>query len=782
LLTPARVGRLTHVEELPARAGRTVDWPGWADADVVARLRAAGVGAPWAHQVAAAELAWSGRHVVLSTGTASGKSLAYLLPGLTAVRAGLSAPRGRGATVLYLAPTKALAADQRRVLADLAVPDVRVAAVDGDTPVEERDWARAHASWVLTNPDMLHRSLLPAHGRWSGLWRALRYVVVDECHHYRGVFGSHVAQVLRRLRRVARGHGCDPVFVLASATVSAPAQAARRLTGCDVVEVTDDASPRGRTTFALWEPPMLPGQREPAAGEGDRAVEGDGPVPAGSAGARARRSAVAEAADLLADLVVDGARTVAFVRSRRAAETVSLLARAALAPVDASLPGRVAAYRGGYLAEERRALESALHRGDLLGVAATTALELGIDVAGLDAVLVAGWPGTRASLWQQAGRAGRAGQQALAVLVARDDPLDTYVVHHPEVLFDRPVEETVLDPDNPYVLTPHLAAAAQERALGEDDLELFGPRSADVIEQLTAGGWLRRRPGGWYWTRRERACDLADIRGTGGPAVRLVELATGRLLGTVDAATAHATVHEGAVYLHQGVTHLVRELDVDEAVAFVERGDPGYTTTAREVHEVAMVSTDHCQQWGEATLSLGWVDVASQVVGYLRRRPGSGEVLGDWALDLPARQLRTRACWWTLSDAQVAAAGVEPADLPGAAHAAEHASIGLLPLFATCDRWDVGGVSTARHPATGRVTVVVHDAHPGGAGFAERGFAAARPWLGATRTAVAHCPCVDGCPACVQSPKCGNGNDPLDKRAAVRLLDALLGDRPAAAT
>ncbi|MCZ2524580.1 DEAD/DEAH box helicase [Streptomyces sp. HB2AG] len=759
-----RAARITHTEHLPPRAGSHSHWPEGIRPEVVDALHEAGTGRPWTHQAQVAAFALGGQSVVVSTGTASGKSLAYLTPVLSSLLEGSEAPNGRGSTSLYLAPTKALAADQRRVVTRLAEPlgtAVRPAVYDGDTPVEEREWVRLFANHVLTNPDMLHRGILPAHARWSSFLRHLRYVIVDECHTYRGVFGSHVAQVLRRLRRVCARYGAEPVFLLASATAAQPGEAAGRLTGVPVREVTEDASPRGGLAFALWEPPLTD-----AGGEH---------------GAPVRRTAVAECADLLADLVAGGVRTVAFVRSRRGAELVALLAQERLAAVDPALPPRVAAYRGGYLPEERRALERALHSGELLGLASTTALELGVDVSGLDAVLIAGYPGTRASLWQQAGRAGRSGQEALAVLIGRDDPLDTYLVHHPEALFRQPVESTVMDPDNPHVLAPHLCAAAAELPLTEADLELFGPSAAGLVGQLERRGLLRRRASGWFWTRRERAVDRIDIRGGGGRPVQVVEAGTGRLLGTVEEAAAHTTVHDGAVHLHQGQTYLVRHLDLEDSVALVEQADPPYTTTARDTTAISVLETTEEVPWGEARLCFGSVEVTNRVVSYLRRRPITGEVLGETPLDMPPRTLRTRAVWWTVTDGQLEEARVSPEELPGAAHAAEHASIGMLPLFATCDRWDIGGVSVPLHPDTGRPTVFVHDGHPGGAGFAERAFRTAGAWLRATREAISSCECESGCPSCIQSPKCGNGNEPLDKAAAVRLLDVLLAGAPAPA-
>ncbi|AWZ08616.1 DEAD/DEAH box helicase [Streptomyces sp. ICC1] len=761
---PSRAARITHTEHLPPREGRHAVWPDRIRTDVVAAIQAAGIEHPWEHQAAAAEHALDGESVVVATGTASGKSLAYLAPVLSALVDGSEAPNGRGATALYLAPTKALAADQRRAVRELAGPlgnAVRPAVYDGDTPFEEREWVRQYANYVLTNPDMLHRGILPAHPRWASFLRSLRYVVIDECHTYRGVFGSHVAQVLRRLRRLCARYGSDPVFLLASATASDPAAAASRLTGLPVVEVADDASPRGEVVFALWEPPLtdLKGER----------------------GAPVRRTATAETAELLTDLVVQGVRTVAFVRSRRGAELIAVIAQERLASVDRSLPGRVAAYRGGYLPEERRALERALHSGELLGLAATTALELGVDVSGLDAVLITGYPGTRASLWQQAGRAGRSGQGALAVLIARDDPLDTYLVHHPEALFRQPVEATVLDPDNPYVLAPHLCAAAAELPLTEADLALFGPAAAELLPQLEAAKLLRRRATAWHWTRRERACDLTDIRGGGGRPVQIVEAATGRLLGTVDEPASHAAVHDGAVHLHQGRTYLVKHLDLEDSVALVEEANPPFSTTARDTTAISVLETEREIAWGSGRLCFGSVEVTNQVVSYLRRKLITGEVLGEAKLDLPPRTLRTRAVWWTVTEDQLDEARINPEILGGALHAAEHASIGLLPLFATCDRWDIGGVSVPLHPDTLLPTVFVYDGHPGGAGFAERAFHTARAWLTATRDAIAACECEAGCPSCIQSPKCGNGNDPLHKRGALRLLTRLLAEAPEAA-
>ena len=754
---PGREERLRHLEVLPAREAVHEDWPAWVPDDVRTAYTAQGVARPWRHQVLAADAAHAGEHVIVSAGTASGKSLAYQLPALSAIRGARGSLGQRGASVLYLAPTKALAHDQLAGLGSLHL-DVRLATHDGDSSREEREWTRDYGEYVLTNPDMLHRSLLPSHHRWSRFLGSLQYVVVDECHHYRGVFGAHVSHVLRRLRRVCATYGAHPTFVLASATLAQPAATARRLTGLDVVALSRDDSPRGKVTLLLWEPPLTSF--------------------AGENGAPVRRAAASEVADLLADLVAEDVRTLAFIRSRRGAEQVAMTAADLLAEVDPSLPGKVAAYRGGYLPEERRALEVALRRGELIGLAATNALELGIDISGLDAVLIAGFPGTRAAFWQQVGRAGRGAQDALGVLVAKDDPLDTYLVTHPEALIGAPVEASVFDPSNPHVMGPHLCAAAQEAPLVEADLPLFGPTARQVVEELTTLGLLRRRPRGWFWTHSGRAADLADIRSAGGLPVQLIETDTGRVVGTVDDGGAHHQAHPGAVYVHQGESWLVEELDLEHHVAVMRRDEPAYSTTAREVTRISILATRARRSWGRCELSLGEVDVSRRVVSFLKRRRPGGEVMSEEPLDLPERSLRTTAVWWTVPDDVVAEAGLAALDVPGAAHAAEHCSIGLLPLFATCDRWDIGGVSTARHPDTGMLTVFVYDGHPGGAGFSERGFRTAPQWLAATRTAIASCECVSGCPSCIQSPKCGNQNNPLDKDGAVALLDALLAGAP----
>ncbi|HRW19879.1 MAG TPA: DUF1998 domain-containing protein, partial [Dermatophilaceae bacterium] len=680
---------------------------------------------------------------------------------------GTTAPTGRGATALYLAPTKALAHDQLARIDALALPGLRAATYDGDTEPDERRWVREHAAYVLTNPDLLHHSLLPGHEHWAPFLRALRYVVVDECHVYRGVFGSHVALVLRRLRRVCERYRVAPTFVLASATVAEPAAHAERLIGMPVRPVTRDGSPRGAVTVGLWEPMV----------------------------AADRRSAVSESAELMAELVRRGVQTVAFTRSRAGAEALAGAARRHLGAEEESAAGGapregtevggagaagIAAYRGGYLPEERRALETALRDGRLRGLAATTALELGVDVSGLDAVLVAGWPGTLASFWQQVGRAGRSGGEALAVLVAADDPLDAYLVEHPEAVFDRPVEAAVLDPGNPRLLEPQIACAAADLPLKPGDLSIFGAGATVAAERLVAQGVLRRRPAGLFPALdRGRPSDGVTLRGVGG-SVRVVERRTGRVLGVVDGARADRTVHEGAVYLHQGESHVVVEVDADAGCALVVAGDPGWTTQARSVSGFQLGGAERrggpARSGGDpagVAWGLGPVIVRTQVVSFLRVLP-DGRVVGEHRLDLPERCLETVGVWLTVAPELLASIGVDGGAVAGALHAIEHAATGVLPLVASADRFDVGGASAAYHSDTGLPTVLVHDGYPGGAGFAERGYAALPDWLGAAAEAVRRCGCELGCLSCVQSPTCGSGNAPLDKVGALAVLEVLV--------
>lgn len=740
---------VVHVHHRDAAPGQTAEWPEWLPEQVRQSVTAHGIARPWRHQVELAEHVFAGRHAVICTSTASGKTLAYLLPimAATAVKDGVlglpvESARARLVTrkhtALYLAPTKALAHDQLRSATELGPDGWKVTCLDGDSDQQERRFARDFASYVLTNPDMLHLSVLPNHARWAGFLGSLRYVVIDEAHRARGVFGAHVAAVIRRLRRLCAMYGADPVFILASATATNAGEAGGRLIGEDQVAVVDrDSSPHAARDVVLWQPADSP--------------HGD-------------------AARVMANLVDEGKQVITFVPSRTMAELIAVRAQDQV-----TSGGEIASYRSGYLAQDRRGIEHALSSGALRGVAATNALELGIDVAGMDAVVICGFPGTLAALWQQAGRAGRGERDALVVLMAREDPLDVYLFEHPERIFAAPVESTVLHPENPYVLGPHLAAAAQESALTEADERWFGAGMGRLADQLARQGLLRRRPTGWFWTRPERAVDSIDLRSMGGRPVEIIDRGTGRVVGQVERGAADRTVHPGAVYLHLGEQWLVDDYRPEELQALVHPERPGFFTQPQSLSQVRILSVGEQREFGRGTVNRGEVEITEQVVGYLRRDEITGDVWDSTPLEMDEHVLRTRAMWWEVPDELVAELKLNAVQLAGAAHAAEHCAIGLLPMFAPCDRWDIGGVSTIMHPDTGRCTIVVHDGHPGGAGFADRGFERAEEWALATLERLEQCDCEAGCPSCVVSPKCGNANQSLDRDAARRLLTGLLG-------
>ncbi len=737
-------GSLVHLRELPPVPPEPEPFPSDLPDLLVDRLALLGIEGLYRHQREALELVRARRNVVVATGTASGKTLVY---NLAFAAEALERPK---ATALYLYPTKALARDQLRQVRDLKLPQIKASVFDGDTPRAERPLIRRNANLVLSNPDMLHASLLPDHPRWADFFLRLSLVVVDEAHVCRGVFGSHVAMVLRRLRRLVAHYGGDPRFVLASATIGNPAELAERLVGVPFEAVTDDASPHGDKVFALWNPPVIDEE------------------------SGARKSPLTEAASIVARLAEAGVKSIGFTRSRRAAE---LLAEFARRELPAGLRDKVKAYRAGYLPEDRRALERSLANDELLAVASTNALELGIDIGSLDAAILVGYPGTRASMWQQAGRAGRRSDGSIAILVAQDDPLDQYLVTHPGDLFDKPPEDAVIDPTNPFVVEPHLACAAREYPLADEEIEgFFGSEGVLAAARLEERGELVRRRGALHHLGRESPHRRVDIRSASGYLFSIVIGETGELLGTVDESRAYGQVHPGAVYLHQGEQFEVTELDLVTKVAVVERSDPDYYTQSRDTTDIeVVVATEEATTSGGVPMFYGTVRVTNQVVGFVRKLVATGEIIDSVPLALPPQTLETRAVWWAIPPEAIERAAIGPADLPGAAHAAEHAAIGLLPLVATCDRWDVGGVSTALHPDTGSCAIFIYDGYAGGAGIAERGFRSAARLLGATLETVRNCPCSHGCPSCVQSPKCGNGNEPLDKPGAVALLSVMLG-------
>lgn len=767
--------QLTGHVVVPARVAQFGEWGEWVPYSVRSALEDMGAGTPWSHQARAADLVHEGHNVVVATGTGSGKSLAAWVPALSAITiaraetTSLATTRSRP-TVLYLSPTKALGADQADSLTKLAAavdPRIGVATVDGDADGPTRTWARQSADIVLSNPDFAHFGLLGRHEMWKRLWSGLQFIVIDEFHSYRGTFASNVALIVRRLLRVARHYGASPRVVFLSATAYQPAISAQRFLGeafGPVVAVEEDGSPAGQRDILTMVCREVPDDDEPM-------INDDGDV----TNVR-RRAANTEAGELTAKLVASDGRALTFVRSRPGTERVAEVSRHYLAESAPHLEGTVAAYRGGYLPEERRELESQLRTGDLRGLATTSALELGIDISGLDAVVVTGWPGTRTSFQQQIGRAGRAGTGGLAVLIGRDNPLDQYILAHPNMLVEGNPEMSVFDPTNPWILPGHLCAASTEVPLTTDDLDVFSLSSTKPFEELAEAGLIRERPTGWYWTPslKVNPYDLVDVRG-GGTTVSIIDSDSGALLGTVDEDRADYSVHPGAIYLHQGVPYLVETLEDDVALVH-QHHEEDIRTFARDETIVEILRTEDNIDLPWGTWNRGQVVVQSRVTGYDIRRVKDGMFIGTVPLEMPVRRLLTSGVWMTINESALKDADIPAADWPGTLHAAEHTMIALLPLFATCDRWDIGGLSTVAHGQTGTPTIFVHDAMAGGSGCADRGFTAGIDWLKATLDALEACDCVNGCPRCVQSPKCGNNNEPLDKHGATALLRHLVGD------
>lgn len=740
--------QIVHARFLPARPARHGVPGSPLRPELEQRLRAMGITRLYAHQAAALDAVRRGEHVAVVTPTASGKTLCYNLPVLDAL---LADPEGRA---LYLFPAKALAQDQLDALLAFGFPDIAAATYDGDTPQRQRRGIRERARVLLSNPDMLHVGILPQHFRWKAFFQRLRFVVVDDMHAYRGVFGSNVANVLRRLRRLCRLHGSEPTFICTSATIANPEEFASRLLGLPLTVISDGGAPAGPRWFVLWNPPMIEG----AAG---------------------RRSPLSEAAALLSDLVGLGVRTIVFTRARKVTELIFRYTERRLRQEAPELSGRISPYRAGYLPEDRRRIERRLFDGDLLGVVSTSALELGIDVGGLDAAVLVGFPGTIASMWQRAGRAGRGSETALTVLIAQDDALDQYLMRHPDYLFERPCEHAVIDPENPYILARHLRCAAAEISVVEGDLALFGARSREIVGLLETAGEVVARRGRWYWsgTRRYPAQEV-DVRSASGSAFRIVT-PDRRTIGTVEEARAFEQVHPGAIYLHQGETYLVEALDIGGRTAYVAPAAADYHTQPRSTIDLTIRQALASRPWGPTVLRFGRVDVSTQVTGFARKQLFTDTVLEVEPLEMPPQRLETTAVWFEIPSTLEGEVRAHGLDFAGGIHAVEHAAIGVLPLFAMCDRWDIGGVSYPVHPQTGTPVIFIYDGHAGGVGITEKGYRLADALMAATLEVVESCPCEAGCPSCVQSPKCGNLNEPLDKQAAVVLMRGLVPHLPA---
>ena len=741
VLEAGRGEQLVAEARFGARLAERVPVPADLHPALLAALAASGVDELYSHQAETLASARAG-HTIVTTGTASGKSLAFNLPVLDTLA---HDPRARA---IYLYPTKALAQDQARALHALEAPFLRPAIYDGDTPQSERRAIRSRANLILTNPDMLNVAVLPNHGAWGDTLANLAWIVVDEAHVYRGVFGSHVANVLRRLRRMANAYGTEPRFVLASATIANPQQLAERLTGLDVRVVDRDGAPRAERRVAMWNPPLL------------------------DADSGARASALSEAAGILARLMEEGVRTICFLKSRRGVELIQRFTKLRLEDAGVGHLGeRIAPYRAGYTAAQRREIERRLVQGDLLAVAATSALELGIDVGELDAAICVTFPGTVASLRQMWGRAGRRGT-GLAMYVAGDDALDQFFCRHPDLFLERPVEQAILDHESEQIHLPHLAAAAYEMPISQADAEVLGPRVIPYAERLVSRGALRER-GGRYMPRGEGfPAGRIALRSASLDSFAVVEAAGGEVIGSVEAARAHSTVHPGAVYLHLGQAYEVEELDLSNRRALVRAFAGDWYTQPKKESETFIEEVRERRTVGGVELSFGIVSVSEEVVAFQKKRVSDHEVLGLLPVDLPEQRFVTQALWYELPEPFLR--DEFPLEvLAGSLHAAEHTQIAVLPLIAMCDRWDIGGLSTAFHHQTGRPTIFIYDGHPGGVGITRAGFHAFEALAADAHRLIAECPCRSGCPSCVQSPKCGNLNEPLNKNGALELLSRI---------
>ena len=737
--------QITHVERIPPRLASSGAHRVHLEPALQGLLESRGPWPLYSHQIEAINALKGGDNVIVATPAASGKSLCYHLPVLDSLLS------DRTTRAIYIYPTKALAQDQLKGLRELAKGLPYQAAIfDGDTPTRERSSIKRSADLLLTNPDMLHMGILPNHKTWSRLLRGVRYVVLDECHIYRGVFGSHLANVIRRLRRVCQMYGSSPQFILCSATIANPGDLAQRLTGLPFKVIDKDGAPHGGKRFVFWNPPVV-----------DRAKS-------------SRRSTNVEAATLFSELISRQLRTIAFVRSRKVAELVHLYARQQLEAKRHGLGDRISPYRASYLPEDRRRIERALFQGELLGVATTNALELGIDVGSLDATVITGYPGTVSSTWQQAGRSGRRNEESLSILVGQDNPLDQYLMNHPEAFFGKPMESALVSPENPHIIQPHLLCAAYESPLTSEDSRLFGDSFVDHVAILQERGDLRCEGGKWFITTAlSYPAETINIRSTSSNTYLVVEEGPGTILETVDEASVLHQLHPGAIYLHKGEPYRVSHLDLSSGTAYVQPSDGAYYTQTRDVTDIGIRRVRQSRRVGGVEVCLGDVEVTNQVLGFKKRVPFTEEVIGDESLDLPPRQFSTVALWFDVPQRVLDVIGDSRYDLAGGLHAVEHAAIGVLPLFAMCDRNDIGGVSTPRHSDTGRPQIFIYDGHPGGIGIAERGYLMVEELWRATLSAVSECPCSTGCPSCIQSPKCGNNNHPLDKVLATVILRVL---------
>jgi DEAD/DEAH box helicase domain-containing protein len=728
------------VASLPPREATLVKLPDLRP-ELSEALHKMGASRLYSHQLEAYERVRANENVVVATATASGKSLCYKIP---AFQNALGRAKSRA---VFLYPTKALAQDQLGKIKAFDLRGVHPATYDGDTPHALRADIRRRANILLTNPDMLNIGILPHHDAWADFLRNLEIVAVDEAHVLRGVFGSHVAAVLRRLRRVARLHGGDPRFVLTSATIANPQELAESLTGLPFVLVDNDGASTGERRVVFRNPPLLDKEK----GE--------------------RRSLLTEGALVFANLVSQGVRTIAFAKTRKAAELIYRYAANRLG-VDGAR--RISPYRAGYTPRERREIEGRLFRGDLLGVVSTNALELGVDVGALDAVVCCGYPGSVASIWQQWGRAGRGRDPALAVYIAGRDSLDQFLFENPPRVLGRRVEAARVTMENPYILGPHLLAAANEAPLDADDEEYFGPAYRSVAKEMMEARALASSGGRLVYVGGDNPARNISLRSASSETVLIADV-EGELIGTAEATRAPSELHPGATYLHRGTAYEVESLDLQSHRAVARRVPNRYYTRPRVETDVEVLEEIEERELANgAMLHWGRVRTTDSVTYFKKVRVADDKEVGVYPLDLPDVILETQALWVTLPPLPGEA---RPSfeSFGGALHAGEHGMIGLLPLFAMCDRADIGGLSTPVHRQSRLPTVFVYDGYPGGVGISRRGYDAFESLARDTLGVITRCPCERGCPACIQSPKCGNWNEPLSKEGAVSFLRYVLG-------
>jgi len=728
------------VASLPPRPANLVE-PPELHPELTAALSREGVERLYSHQREAHERVYSSENVVVTTATASGKSLCYKIPAFE------NALESAASRALFLYPTKALAQDQLGKIRAFGVRGVHPATYDGDTPQAIRADVRRRANVVLTNPDMLNVGVLPNHEAWADFLRNLKIVAVDEAHVLRGVFGSHVAAVLRRLRRAANMHGGDPRFVLTSATIANPQELAESLTGLPFSLVDEDGASSGERRVVFRNPPLMDKEK----GE--------------------RRSLLTEGALVFANLVSQGVRTIAFAKTRKGAE---LIYRYAADRVGVDLARRISPYRAGYTPRERREIEGRLFRGELLGVVSTSALELGVDVGSLDAVVCCGYPGSVASIWQQWGRAGRGNDPSLALYIAGRDALDQYLFENPKRVLGRRVEAARVTLENPYILGPHLLAAAHEAPLEPGDEEYFGPAYREILERIAGTGVLAASGGRLVYVGGDSPARRISLRSASSETVLIAD-EEGELIGTAEASRAPSELHPGATYLHRGMAYEVDELDLAAHRALARRVPNRFYTRPKVETDVEILEgVEERELANGAILHWGKVRTTDSVTFYKKVRVADDREVGVYPLDLPDVILETQAFWVTLPPLPK---GAMPSfeSFGGALHAGEHGMIGLLPLFAMCDRADIGGLSTPIHRQTTLPTIFVYDGYPGGVGISRRGYDAFESLARDTLGVITRCPCERGCPACIQSPKCGNWNEPLSKDGAVSLLRYLLG-------